>query len=168
MRHHASSTVEDKALALLGTGVSSEQVASALGVSASRISQLLSGEDFSSKVTNLRYAALSAHSDRDREYDEVEDSLLGKLKDSLPLMFKPSDILRAIAVINGAKRRGVTTTGVTESQNIVNLVLPTVIAQKFTVNINNQVTKAGEQELLTLESSSLLKEIEAIDRSEGV
>lgn len=152
-----TSNVEDKALALLGAGVPGDQVAAAVGVTPARISQLLAEESFANKVSELKYASLTKHNQRDGEYDKIEDKLLTKLESALPLMVKPESILKAISIVNGAKRRGHTTTNqVATNQNIVNLVLPAKITQQFAVNIDNQVIKAGEQELLTMSSSKLL------------
>jgi hypothetical protein len=156
-----TSTVEEKALNLLGSGVPSEAVASALGVTPSRIAQLLSNEDFAERVSQLRYDNLQEHNVRDASYDRIEDKLIDKLEKSMPLMFKPDTILKAITTINSAKRRGQSAPeNVTNHQNIVNLVLPTVIAQRFSTDINNQVTRAGDQELHTMPSSNLLKKVE--------
>ncbi len=156
-----TSSTEERALALLGSGIASETVASALGVTPSRIAQLLSDETFSGKVSELRYTHLQKHNIRDGEYDNIEDTLLQKLKDSIPLMFKPELILKAVSVVNGAKRKGQATPDqIINQQNIVNLILPQVIAQKFSINIDNQVIRAGDQELLTMPSGNLLKQVE--------
>jgi len=159
-----TSSVEERAMSLLGAGIKQEAVASALGVSPSRITQLLSDETFAAGVSKLRYDALQSHSIRDSKYDSLEDRLLVKLENSLPLMMKPESILKALSVVNGAKRRGLDSPeaagGVT---NIVNLMLPAVIAEKFTVNIDNQVTKAGTQDLHTMSSGNLLKHVEAAE-----
>ncbi len=158
-----TSSVEEKALNLLGSGISAEQVASALGVTPSRISQLLSSEDFAEKVAVIRYENLQKHNVRDNKYDSLEDLLLDKLKLSLGLMFKPETILKAIATVNGAKRRGqVVQDQVTDRSTVVNLILPNVIAAKFVVNIDNQVTRAGDQDLVTMQSGSLLKKSEEL------
>lgn len=156
-----TTSVEEKALSLLGSGVSAESTAAALGVTPARVSQLLSNEVFSNKVAALRYASLQKHNVRDGKYDTLEDQLLGKLEKSLPLLIRPESILKAIAVVNSAKRRGQDNPDqVVNKQNIVNLILPVAIAERFSVNINNQVTKAGEQELLTMPSGNLLKQVE--------
>lgn len=158
----APTSIEDRALALLGAGIAAESVASALGVTPGRISQLLSEQAFSDKVSTLRYENLQKHNTRDATYDSLEDTLLGKLESALPLMLKPSDILRAVQTINSAKRRGQSAPDqVVNQQNIVNLILPAVITQKFAVNIDNQVIRAGQQELHTMPASSLLKDVEA-------
>ena len=153
----AATATEDRALSLLGSGVPAASVASALGVDASRISQLLANKEFADQVAALRYENLQEHNARDSTYDTLEDKLLTKLEKSLPLLFRPTDILKAIQVVNSAKRRGQSAPEqVTNQQNIVNLILPTQITQKFVSNVNNQVVKAGEQELVTMQSGNLL------------
>lgn len=156
-----TTSIEDRALVLLGAGIGGEAVANALGVTPARISQLLSEQTFSDAVSTLRYENLQKHNNRDASYDTIEDRLLNKLEQNLSFILKPRDLLQAISVINNAKRRGQSSPDqVINQQNIVNLILPTVIAEKFTVNINNQVTRAGEQELHTLPASALLKSVE--------
>lgn len=156
-----TSSIEERARTLLGSGIAAESVAAALGVTPSRIAQLLSNETFAESVAKLRYESLQQHNKRDSHYDRLEDTLLDKLERSIALLYKPQDILKAISTINGAKRRGQSSPEqVTNQQNIVNLVLPVSIAQKFSVNIDNQVTRAGEQDLLTMPSSNLLRKVE--------
>ena len=151
---------EQRALELLGSGLSPEVVASAVGVTPARISQLLSDENFANQVTELRYKTLSAHNQRDSHYDSIEDTLLSKLEKSIPLMCKPGELLGAIKVINGAKRRGQSTPEhITNQQTVVQINLPQVAVEKFITNSANQVVKAGTQELVTIQSGTLLKEI---------
>lgn len=153
-----TSSVEERALRLLGSGIKQEQVASALGVTAARITQLLSEPAFSAEVTRLRCESLHSHTMRDSEYDSLEDKLLVKLEKALPMILRPADILKALSVVNAAKRRGVDAPDVTAANvNVVSLMLPNSVVQKFAVNIDNQVIQAGEQNLLTMTSSALLK-----------
>jgi hypothetical protein len=156
-----TSSTEDKALQLLGSGIPGEQVAAALGVTSARISQMLAEEHFSTRVAALRYETLQKHNKRDGKYDSLEDKLLDKLERQMGCLIKPESILKAIQIVNGAKRRGQSAPQqVTNQENIVNLILPSVIVKKFTTNINNQVIKAGGQELLTIPSGNLLKQVE--------
>lgn len=156
----ALSSTEERALKLLGSGISQEVVASSLGVSPSYISQLLSEESFAARVSELRFQNLAKHNERDDSYDSLEDSLVGKLRDALPLMYKPLEILRAIQVINGAKRRGASTPeSIIEKQQIVQLTMPTKIIQNFQTNITNQVIHTGEQSLLTMQSGTLAERL---------
>lgn len=167
-REGTTSAVEEKALKLLGSGISTDQVACALGVSPSRISQLLAQEYFSEKVSALRYENLSKHNDRDSHYDRLEDTLIGKLEKSLPLMMRPETILGAIKVINGAKRRGAAAPDMVNTNSpVVNLIMPNIIAQKFTTNLNNQVVQAGDQSLLTMPSNNLLRQMKDADLTNG-
>ena len=160
-----TSSIEEKALNLLGSGVPAESVASALGVTPSRIAQLLSQKIFSDRVAALRYESLQKHNLRDSKYDSLEDRLILKLESSLPLLVKPESILKAITTVNGAKRRGQSAPDqVSNQKTVVTLILPTIIAQKFSVDTNNQVTRAGEQDLLTMQSGDLLKRV---DEEEG-
>lgn len=152
----APNTTEERALTLLGSGIAPETVAASLGISASRISQLLSDENFSAKVAELRFQNLAKHNERDSSYDSLEDELLDKLRDCLPLMHRPMEVLKAIQVINAAKRRGASTPeSIIEKQQIIQLTLPVQIINKFQTNIQGQVTTVGEQNLLTIQSGSL-------------
>lgn len=156
------SSLETRALSLLGSGCNSESVAAALGVHPSRISQLLASGSFSKAVSELRYRSLQKHNSRDNAYDALEDRLLEKMTKAMPLLIKPESILRAINIVNQAKRRGSSAPEqLTTQQNIVTLILPQVITNKFTVNIHNQVTRAGDQELMTIASKDLLRNTEA-------
>ena len=168
-----NNSTEERALQLLGSGCSPEIVASAVGCTVSRISQLLSDPEFTAQVATLRFTALQKHNITDNKYDEMEDRLLDKLKDIIPLIsMDPMKLLRAISVINAAKRRGISAPEqITAQQTVVQLIIPNVIMQKFTTNINNQVIHAGEQTLETIPShmlassvrdSSKIQEVETI------
>lgn len=155
-------STETRALELLGSGLSAEVVASALGVEPSRISQMLGREEFAQLVTEKRYQTLSKHNERDAKYDTLEDQLVDKLRGSVPLMVRPMEILKSIQVINAAKRRGQSAPShITNQQTVVQITLPQVAVEKFITNNQNQVIKAGQQELLTIQSGSLLKEAQS-------
>ena len=129
-------TTEDRALALLGSGIAPETVAASLGVSASRISQLLSDEGFAARVAELRYQNLAKHNQRDSSYDELEDTLLERMRDCIPMMHRPMEILKAISVINAAKRRGQSTPeSIIEKQSIIQLTVPVQIINYYTIRL---------------------------------
>lgn len=156
MSTSTTTTTESRALSLLGAGVAPASVAASLGVSESRISQLLSDDQFASQVATLRYESLAKHNARDSSYDDLEDQLIEKMRDCIPLMHRPLEILKAIAVINAAKRRGQSTPeSIIEKQSIINLTIPVQIVNKFSTNLQGQVTSIGEQSLLTIQSGSL-------------
>jgi hypothetical protein len=150
------SQTEERALALLGQSIAPGIVAEAVGVSESRISQLLSDPYFSARVADLRYLNLAKHSERDAKYDDTEDTLLQKLQDCLCYMVKPMEILAAIRVINQAKRRNTAPVGASNTKaEVINLTMPVQIIQQYRVNGNNQVIQAGQQELITIQSAQM-------------
>ena len=152
----ALSVTESRALSLLGAGIAPHTVASSLGISNSRISQLMSDESFAEKVVELRYQNLAKHNARDGEYDDIENKLIEQLKEAMPLMHRPMEILKAIQVINAAKRRGSSTPeALIEKQSVIQLVVPVQIINKFQTNLQGQVVTVGEQNLLTIQSGAL-------------
>ena len=152
--------IKGKILTMLGNGLSNEIVATAVGVSPSYISQLLSEEAFAMQVTELRFNNLQKHTERDNSYDTIEDQLIEKMRDLLPMMYRPMEVLRAIQVINAAKRRGASAPEqVTINNTVINLNLPKHQMQKFIQNSQGQVVQAGEQTLLTMNSNALLSKI---------
>lgn len=148
--------LEERIATLLGDGIPAATVAASLGCSESYISQLLSQDDFKQRISTARYEVLAKHNERDASYDTLEDKLLLKLDSSLPLMHRPAEILKALQVVNAAKRRGASAPeAIQEKAVVLKLVMPAQIMHKFTVNIQNQVIQAGEQELLTISSKEL-------------
>lgn len=152
------SITEERALALLGQGLQPEVVATAIGVSKSAISQLLSQDEFSKLVAAARYENLAAHTQRDNKYDSLEDQILDRLKDSLSMIFDPMKLAKLLQIVNGAKRRGSGVQELPQGQaTVLNLTMPTQIIQHFVKNINNQVVRAGAQDLVTMQSNSMNK-----------
>lgn len=157
-----STLTKERALTLLGQGIPPSAVANALGVEPSYISQLMSVPEFSESVAEKKYVALSKHNERDGVIDQIEDSLLGKLKDSVTYMTRPMEILKSFQIINAAKRKGQTTPEhMITKQDVIPLTIPNVVLNKVTVNVHNQVIKIGDKSLLTMPSNALLALTEA-------
>lgn len=152
------SATESKVLTLLGQGFAPEMVATAVGVSPARISQLLSQDEFAQQVAELRYKQLAAHTERDSKYDTLEDQILDRLRTSLSMVFDPMKLAKLLQVVNSAKRRGAAAPEhLTTQQTVVQLNIPTAILQQFRVNVNNQVVQAGQQDLITVQSANMTK-----------
>lgn len=152
------SPTEQRALELLGTGLNSETVASACGVTPGRISQLLADPEFADAVSRLRVDRLQKHNKRDNIYDEIEDDLTAQFRTSMPMLMKPMEILKGMQVINAMKRRGQSAPeSIQQSNVVVTIVMPTKIVQTFTTNTLNQVVRAGDQELVTIQSGQMGK-----------
>lgn len=154
----ALSATDSKVLTLLGQGFAPEMVATAVGVSPARISQLLSQDEFAQQVAELRYKQLAAHTERDSKYDTLEDQILDRLRTSLSMVFDPMKLAKLLQVVNSAKRRGAAAPEhLTTQQTVVQLNIPTAILQQFQVNLNNQVVRAGQQDLITVQSANMTK-----------
>jgi hypothetical protein len=157
----------DKIKELLGNGLSNEVVATAVGVHPSYISQLMADEQFSSEVVSRRTTSLAAHTLRDRSWDGIEDSLLRKLGELVEnqMIYKTHDVLQAIRVVNGARRRGVSTQdSLVVNNNVVNLVMPTVVLNSYKKNSHGEVvevsTPSGQtQTLVTMPASALMAKL---------
>ena len=158
-----------KIVSLLGQGLPNTVVATAVGVSESYISQLLSGEDFAAEVTSLRVGALEAPTRRDASYDSLEDKLITKFDQSLVFLTKPMEILSAMQKVNAMTRRGLGVqdrAGNQSSSTVVNIEMPTQIIANFKTNSLGQVIEAEAQHvdgsvevqsLVTIQSNNVEK-----------
>lgn len=158
-----STNIETQALNLLGQGYSQEVTANALGVDATRISQLMQNSEFRTAVMAARANKMQQVSEIDKVYDTVENVLAKKLESMVKTLYKPSDILKATAVVNALKRRA-PASALTEnsgnSNQVINLVMPGAVMAKFVSNINNQIVEVQDvsgrtQQLLTIQAGKL-------------
>jgi len=153
----------DQIKKLLGGGLSAGIVAEAVGVTPSYISQLLENPQFKEEVEVIRAKDLVNNKRIDEKYDEIEDKLLDQLEKVIPLIHKPSEIVRTIQVINGAKRKSVTV-GDGEALmagTIVNLNLPKIIYKKYTINMAGGMVQVDDRPLTPMPSSALLQSLES-------
>jgi predicted transcriptional regulator len=158
-----SNSVRDRALELLGDGLSPSIVASALGVSESAISQYLSQDEFKQEVLEKRYEALASNNKIDRRYTSLEERVLDKLDKSIDMIYDPMKLAGVLRTLNGAVRRGsAAPQQMTEQKTAVTLNMPTFVLQRYTtqVNINNQVVavvdeSGNKQSLVTIQSKTL-------------
>lgn len=149
--------MKDRLLALLGNGVAPSAAAAAVGCDPSYVSQLLKDTGFATKVAELRSASLVAATERDNKWDSLEDKLLAKLDDLLPFMMRPMEVVKALAAVNNAKRRGVGADSNAQVTNIVVLQLPQVVRQRFQLNDRQEVVEVEGRTLLTIDGAQLLK-----------
>ncbi len=163
------SGLQAKILNFLGSGIEPARVASAVGCDPSYISQLLAQDEFAAAVSDKRLAALTEATTRDARLNGIEDSLISRTEELVksPLAFsRPMEAIRALHTVNSMKRRGAgqdTTTH--QHTTVVQLVLPQVVRDKFavpsdpldefTLDINNQVIKTGQQTLVTIASGGV-------------
>ncbi len=118
-------------------------------------------EHFSSAVADRRFEKLKKYDEIDKNYDELELEAQRKLKKALPLISitSPDKLLKAIQVLNGAKRRGhdVDPSQTINHHTIVNLTLPTAVLSKFTAAPQtNEVVEIDGKPLITVSPSRIV------------
>jgi hypothetical protein len=110
-------------------------------------------------VSDKRLLSLGEATARDDRLNRIEDTIISRTEELIksPIAFKsPMDAVRALTMVNGLKRRGSEgAMQTTQHSVVVQLVLPQITAQKFTVDVNNQVIKTGEQSLVTIPSGGV-------------
>lgn len=163
--------MKDKIKQLLGLNLPNNVVATATGVPEAEITALLSEESFAKEVAELRIKNLSEAAQRDQSYNLIEDSLLEKMKDQLDNgMFgvaNPGLILKAIAIVNAAKRRSAPAELASQvSRPIATLVIPISIAAKFIVDSKNQVVEVAGSSLATMSASGVQKALTKLREGE--
>ena len=159
--------MKEKVKELLGMNLKPVVVASAVGVSESYISQLLSDAEFSKEVQELKLRNLSETIERDKRWDGLEDGLLQRLEDILPMGFtRPMELLRALQVVNAAKRRSTPQEAATAtSMTIVPLLIPAVVASKFVANAQGQVVEVEGRTIATMPASVVAEKLLEKDTS---
>lgn len=151
--------MKDRILSLLGNGFSPAITASAVGCSESYVSQLLSDEQFSAAVSELRFNNLQAANARDTKIDAIEDELLKKLKEAIPLMMRPMEITKAAAVVNAMKRRGSSAPEQVHIHNqVIALQLPSFAKTQFQFSSTRELVEVAGRALITMPSAQLLQE----------
>lgn len=158
---------------LLGSGLSSETVAGAVGVDQSYISNLLKDEDFYHQVQEARASVLTARTTRDLTIDELEDKLIIHLDDMIERggFSKPEQVLSAFRVVNAAHRRGTAPKPSTASSGkVINLQIPIAVKTYIGVNSKGEVIEIDGKTMVTMQSQELVKKISELkgEDSEGV
>lgn len=151
------SRTEERAIGMLGDGHSQEIVASTLGVTASRISQMMSQDWFKEEVVRRRYSKQQEANLVDAKINRLEDKILDKLEKSLPLISRSSELIKAFATLNGAKRRGSQSDSnqTLINQTVVNLTVPVALVNKYKTDSNAQVIEVNDKPFLTAPSNIL-------------
>src|SRR5690606_9307504 len=145
-------------LQLLGNNIPQAQVAQAVGVDESYISQLMAKDEFREYVTRIKFEKLQERNEIDSNYDDMEREIQKKMRQILPMIQKPRDVLDFATKINAMKRRGnLGDTTASTTQTVVELTLPVAILNKIIVDPQtNRVIEASGSPMLTAPSSTLV------------
>lgn len=155
--HRVMSATEARALELLGDGHSQDIVATTLGVTASRVSQLMAQDWFKEEVVKRRYSRQQEANLVDAKINRLEDKILDKLEKSLPLISRSGELIKAFSVLNSAKRRGSQSdpNQTLINQTVVNLTVPVALVNKYKTDSNSQVIEVNDKPFLTAPSNIL-------------
>jgi AraC-like DNA-binding protein len=149
-------TIAERIKQLLGQGLSTSVVASAVGCDPSYVSQLLEDTEFHNEVLNLRAGKAEALVARDGSWDSIEDLALKQAEKVLPFVTRPQELIRIAAMANAAKRRATEFSSGSESAApTVNLVLPESAVIHFNMNSNSQVIEVDGRSMQALPSKHL-------------
>lgn len=165
-------TIAERIKELLGQGLPTNVVASAVGCEPSYVSQLMEQEDFKNAVLVARAGKAEGAVKRDNKWDEIESAALERAGSLVSLVSRPSDLIRIAAMANAAKRRSTEFANGSESASVtVNLTLPASAVVHFQMNAQAQVVEVDGQSMAPLPSKQLhekLRERAAERNSAGV
>lgn len=157
--HH--STHSNQLINLLTRGVTQIEAARAIGITPGAVTQLVQTPEVAAALEKYHAAQVSQSSQIDANYDAIELQLQEQLKKVLPLVMRPGEIANVLTRINSAKRRGVAHTAAAGPAKVLSLNIPIALQARFVVNSANQVVEAGNQTLVTMQSSNIAKYAEA-------
>jgi hypothetical protein len=149
-------TNKEQIIALLSQGISAAQVAAAVGVSESYISQLRSDPEISELIVTSGTAKLEAAALFDSSLERAELMALEKIEKNLPFA-NMGQAMAAFRILNSARKRSdAFATPADQSTNItVNLTLPASAAARYVVNTSNEIVEVEGQTMITATAKSL-------------
>jgi hypothetical protein len=155
---------KDQICELLGAGLDISVVANAVGCTPTYIGQLLSEDDFASRVTELRTKNLQGASKRDEKINNLEDAFLDKLDEVKDLLYKPRDVLQAVNTLNRMQRRGVPAeASLVAKQPTVHLNIPQILVQQnFLLNNQGEVVEVDGRTMVSMPAHQLLRNLQKV------
>lgn len=149
---------KEQILSLCATNATNTQIAQAVGVNESYVSQL---RVLAPKAPDLKAAT------RDGIYDSIEDKLAANLNEKIAYVQKPHEIMSLLRQVNNLKRRSESVTnnpnGLNITNNVVFVTLPTTLANRFSVNSSNEVIEVNGRSLVTMGNKEVLSKLPDYD-----
>lgn len=143
-------------ISLLSQGISASQVAAAVGVSESYISQLRNDPELSALISTQGTAKLEKDAAFDSSLERAELMALEKIEKNLPFA-NMGQAMAAFRILNSARKRSdAFATPADQSTNItVNLTLPAAAAARYVVNNANEIVEVEGQTMVTATAKSI-------------
>lgn len=150
-----NSTHANQVITYLKNGITPIEISRALGITPGAVTQLMQSPQVSTEIAKMQAEQQARSSAIDAKYDAIEEKLLTQLEKTVPLLMRPGEIANVLTRINAAKRRGVAHQAPQGPAQVLQLNIPIALQNKFVVNAANQVVQAGEQTLVTMQSSNI-------------
>lgn len=150
-----NSTHANQVITYLKNGITPIEISRALGITPGAVTQLMQSPQVSTEIAKMQAEQQARSSAIDAKYDAIEEKLLVQLEKTVPLLLRPGEIANVLTRINAAKRRGVAHQVAQGPAQVLQLNIPVALQSKFVVNSANQVVQAGEQTLVTMQSSNI-------------
>jgi transcriptional regulator with XRE-family HTH domain len=153
--------MKEQIISLLGEGLSTTQVATAVGCDPSYVSQILNDEASHQEVMALRAENFAKYVTHDNNIVSAEEAALKKVQDLVGFISKPSEAAKVFGILNAAKKRTQESAqNATAPATIVNITLPQQAAVAFTVNTEKQVVEIEGRNMATLPAKNLVQRLQ--------
>jgi len=149
-------TPKEQAIELLCKGVTTTQVADAIGVDPSYVSQLKADPEVAEKIAAATAGLTIADIEFDSRLERAEELALEQIERKIQYAnFGQS--LAAFRILNSATRRKAqTANNAGAAGNVtVNIVLPTGAIPKYTINAKSEIVEVEGQTMLSMQAKSL-------------
>lgn len=159
--------IQDQALEMLAQGISPVQVATAIGVTESYVSQLMGDEDFRASLDEHRVAISKENLAFDAQLERTEKGYLDRIEEKQKFA-NLQQSLQAFKILNSARRRkdGVLINQQVNIGAVVNISLPQFAVPSYVVNAKNEIIEVEGKTMISA-TPKRLDEILAI-RNGGV
>lgn len=139
------------------TGFSATQIADALGVTPSAITQFCTTNGIYEEVSAAMVARHKAAQGIDERLARIEEKAAKALEQQLALIADPMKLLKILQVANAAKRRSIPGDVPVATGAPVPLSLPQHITANFHFNTHNEAIAIGDRALVTLPATEVSK-----------
>lgn len=148
-------TPKEHAIQLLAQGIPTSQVAAAVGVSDSYISQLKADEEVQRAISEKQAAHSIADSNFDDTLERAESLALEKIEKNLPFA-NMGQALAAFRILNGARRRKDELVQKDTAISVtVNLTLPANNIPRYITNQANEIIEVEGKTMLSASAKTL-------------
>lgn len=147
--------MKDKVIEMLGAGVLQVQVATALGVEESYISQLMAEDGVRDQVAQLRAIKATEYLQHDSAIEDVEAIALERVMKLIPMETNIIRALKVFQVANAAKKKSESSVTPQQPSSIVNITLPQQALVEFKMTVDKQVVEVQGRSMATMPSHVL-------------